>query len=126
MSSSPALIARPRLALPPGLGLKLIVLALLLLLVAAPLLKVFGATLSPAAIGTWTDALASNLSRNLFWVPLANTLVLGFGVAAGCVLVGGFLAWLVVMTDVPFRRTLGLMATLPFMIPSFATALAWG
>jgi iron(III) transport system permease protein len=47
-------------------------------------------------------------------------------VAAACVLLGGFLAWLVVMTDVPWRRTIGVMATLPFMIPSFATALAWG
>ncbi|MGL4406025.1 MAG: ABC transporter permease, partial [Notoacmeibacter sp.] len=32
----------------------------------------------------------------------------------------------VVMTNVPFRRTIGILSTLPFMIPSFATALAWG
>src|SRR3546814_8329186 len=36
------------------------------------------------------------------------------------------MAWLVVLTDVPGRRLLGLLHTLPFMIPSFATALAWG
>ncbi|MDX0876374.1 ABC transporter permease subunit, partial [Sinorhizobium medicae] len=110
----------------PGLGLKAAVLVLLTALVAAPLLKVFGATLAPGAWSAWSDVLASNLSRNLFWLPLANTMILGAGVATGCVLVGGFLAWLVVMTDVPFRRTIGLLATLPFMIPSFATALAWG
>lgn len=110
----------------PGLGLKAAVLVLLTVLVAAPLLKVFGATLAPGAWSAWSDVLASNLSRNLFWLPLANTMILGAGVATGCVLVGGFLAWLVVMTDVPFRRTIGLLATLPFMIPSFATALAWG
>ncbi|WP_411034483.1 ABC transporter permease [Shinella sp. BYT-45] len=112
--------------LAPGLGLKLAVLALLAMLIAAPLLKVFGATLAPGAVSAWSDVLASNLSRNLFWLPLANTMILGVGVATGCVLIGGFLAWLVVMTDVPFRRTIGLLATLPFMIPSFATALAWG
>lgn len=112
--------------LSPGLGLKAAVLVLLTALVAAPLLKVFGATLAPGAWSAWSDVLASNLSRNLFWLPLANTMILGAGVATGCVLVGGFLAWLVVMTDVPFRRTIGLLATLPFMIPSFATALAWG
>lgn len=39
---------------------------------------------------------------------------------------GGFLAWAVVMTNIPFRRTIGVMATLPSMIPSFATALVWG
>lgn len=112
--------------LSPGLGLKAAVLVLLTALVAAPLLKVFGATLAPGAWSAWSDVLTSNLSRNIFWLPLANTMILGAGVATGCVLVGGFLAWLVVMTDVPFRRTIGLLATLPFMIPSFATALAWG
>jgi len=110
----------------PGLALKLAVLALLGLLIAAPLARILLGTLTPDAIGAWSDALISPLSRNLFWLPLLNTMILGFGVVAGCVLLGGFLAWLVVMTDVPFRRTIGLMATLPFMIPSFATALAWG
>jgi iron(III) transport system permease protein len=55
-----------------------------------------------------------------------NTLILGLGVSAGCLLLGGFTAWLVVMTDVPGRRILGVLHTLPFMIPSFAAALAWG
>lgn len=30
------------------------------------------------------------------------------------------------MTDMPLRGLVGFLATLPFMIPSFATALAWG
>jgi iron(III) transport system permease protein len=53
-------------------------------------------------------------------------MILGAGVAVGCLLLGGFLAWLVVLTDVPGRRFLGVLSTLPFMIPSFAAALAWG
>jgi len=126
MSHLSATGARTRLAIPQGFGLKAFVLVLLVVLVVAPLAKVFGDTLTPAASGVWADVLASNLSRNLFWLPLVNTLVIGVSVAAGCVIVGGFLAWLVVMTDVPFRRTIALMSTLPFMIPSFATALAWG
>lgn len=109
-----------------GLALKLAVLLLIGVLIVAPLFKIFAVTLSPEAIGAWNDVLFSRLSRNLFWLPLSNTMILGFGVATGCVLIGGFLAWLVVMTDIPFRRTVGVMATLPFMIPSFATALAWG
>lgn len=106
--------------------LKLGVLALVGVLIAAPLMRIVLDTLAPEAIIAWSEVTTGRLSRNLLWVPLANTLVLGVVVACGCVLVGGFLAWLVVMTDVPFRRTIGLMATLPFMIPSFATALAWG
>src|SRR5690606_31302848 len=117
--------ARP-LRIDGKLVLKLVVLAILGVLVAAPLLRILFETLSPDAIVAWSDVTSGRLARNLLWVPLGNTLILGVGVACGCVLIGGFLAWLVVMTDVPFRRTIGLMATLPFMIPSFATALAWG
>jgi iron(III) transport system permease protein len=110
----------------PGAALKGVALVLLAILIVAPLLKIALATLTPQAIGAWGDVVASRLSQNLLWRPLTNTLVLGVGVSVGCVLVGGFLAWLVAMTDVPLRRTIGLMATLPFMIPSFAVALAWG
>ena len=117
---------RSRLRLPAGLGLNLALLALLVLLVAAPLLTILMQTLEPGRSGAWRDVLASPLSRNLFWRPAGNTIILGLGVAAGCVLIGGFLAWLVVMTDMPFRGLIGFLATLPFMIPSFATALAWG
>lgn len=107
----------------PGLIPTLAVLTLLALLVAAPLATIAADTLGSPA---WTEVLASRLSRNLLWRPLGTTLIIGIAVAAGCLLIGGFLAWLVTMTDVPFRRAIGFMATLPFMIPSFATALAWG
>lgn len=115
-----------RVTVAPGLVLKLIVLALLGVLIFAPLAKTIFETLTAEGIGAWGDVLYGRLAPNLFYRPLVNTLVIGVGVAVGTVLIGGFLAWLVVMTDVPFRRTIGLMATLPFMIPSFATALAWG
>ncbi|HJT11853.1 MAG TPA: iron ABC transporter permease [Dongiaceae bacterium] len=110
----------------PGLALKAGILAVLAILILAPLLKIAADTLLPATIGAWSEVVWGRLAPNLFWRPLGNTLILGVGVAAGCVILGGFLAWLVTMTDVPLRRGIGLMATLPFMIPSFATALAWG
>ena len=126
MATSPSIAGRARISLPQGLVLKLCVLVAIGVLIAGPLLRILFETLMPGTVAAWSDVVISPLSRNLLWVPLGNTLILGFGVAAGCVLIGGFLAWLVVMTDIPFRRTIGLMATLPFMIPSFATALAWG
>ncbi len=109
-----------------GTVLKGVVLALLIALIVLPLIRTVLFTLEPETIGAWTDVLASRLSRNLLYKPLANTLLIGAVVATACVLIGGFLAWLVVMTNVPFRKTIGVMATLPFMIPSFAAALAWG
>ncbi|WOI57462.1 iron ABC transporter permease [Palleronia sp. LCG004] len=110
------------MTLPKGLILNLIVLTILVVLVAAPLASIVWDTLGSPA---WGEVLASRLSRNLTWGPLGNTLLLGLGTALGAVAIGGFLAWLVTLTDVPFARTLGVLATLPFMIPSFATALAW-
>lgn len=119
-------LAGRRMLFAQGTLLKAFVLALLVALIVLPLMSTVLFTLRPETFGAWTDVLASRLAPNLFWKPLGNTLIIGFAVAAACVLLGGFLAWLVVMTDVPFRKTIGVMATLPFMIPSFATALAWG
>lgn len=107
-------------------GLSLILVVIAAILVLAPLLRVLAVTLTPEGIEAWQTVVASPLSRNLWWRPLINSMTLGAGVAAGCLLIGGFLAWLVMLTDVPFRRFLGVMSILPFMIPSFAAALAWG
>jgi iron(III) transport system permease protein len=108
-------------------GLTIAMVLILIALVAAPLLTILVQTLQPSSGNhAWMDVLASRLSQNLFWRPATNTMIIGLGVAGGCVLLGGFLAWLVVMTDIPGRPAIAFMATLPFMIPSFATALAWG
>ena len=80
-----------RFHLPQGLGLNLVLLVLLAALVAAPLATIAIQTLDADGIGAWRDVLASPLSPNLFWRPAGNTLVLGIGVACGCVLIGGFL-----------------------------------
>ncbi|GFE65352.1 ABC transporter permease [Litoreibacter roseus] len=119
-------IQRRRFLHQPGIVLKTVVLTLLVLLILLPLARTVLFTLQPDVIGAWTDVLTGRLSTNLFYKPLGNTLIIGAVVASGCVFLGGFLAWLVVMTDVPYRRLIGVMATLPFMIPSFAAALAWG
>lgn len=121
-----ALTAGRRILVSPGLTLKLIVLAILVLLIVAPMARTVVFTLQPETAKAWSEVLTGRLAPNLFWRPLWNTMLIGTVTAAACVLIGGFLAWAVVMTNVPFRKTIGVMATLPFMIPSFATALAWG
>jgi iron(III) transport system permease protein len=86
----------------PGLGLKLIVLAILMALIVLPLASTVLFTLQPDSIKAWSDVLVGRLAPNLFWEPLANTMIIGVIVAVICILLGGFLAWLVVMTNVPF------------------------
>ena len=109
----------------PTTWLAAAVLAVLVVLVAMPLYGLVAATMQPDSLGSWTDVLASPLSANLFWEPLRNSLIVGLGTGLLASLLGGFLAWVVVMSDIPGRRIIGVLATIPFALPSFAIALAW-
>lgn len=122
------LILRRFASMVSGQGLTWVMALVLAILVVAPLATILVETFHTTANGSsaWRDVLASRLTENLFLEPMLNTMIIGLGVAVGCVLLGGFLAWLVVMTDIPGRAFIGFLATLPFMIPSFATSLAWG
>lgn len=120
--------ALPRLLSPVPL-LAAVVLVILGVLVAAPLASLVTSTLPAAgeswSEGAWPDVLVSPMSQNLFWTPLGNSLLVALGTAVISTAVGGFLAWVVVLSDVPGRRVIGVLATLPFALPSFAIALAW-
>jgi iron(III) transport system permease protein len=113
-------VARGRIAL-----LAAAVLAVLIVLVALPLAGLVSATLGPDTDGAWTDALASPMAANLFWQPLGGSLLVGLGTGVLATIIGGFLAWIVVFSDIPGRRVIGVLAAVPFALPSFAIALAW-
>lgn len=101
------------------------VIAVLGLLVAAPLAGLIARTLDADADGVWGDVLASPMSANLLWRPLGNSLLVGLGTGVLATVLGAFLAWVVVMSDIPGKRVIGVLATIPFALPSFAIALAW-
>lgn len=109
----------------PLVWLGLLVVAILAVLVLAPLSGLVATTLRGEGLQAWRDVLASPMSGNLFWGPLRNSLLVGLITAVGSTLLGGGLAWLVVMTDVPYKKTIGLLASIPFAIPTFTLALAW-
>lgn len=109
----------------PITWIALLVAAVLVVLVAAPLAGLVAATFREDGGGSWADVLASPLSRNLFWQPLGNSLLVAIGTGVVSTLLGGFLAWVVVVSDVPGRKIIGILATIPFALPSFAIALAW-
>jgi iron(III) transport system permease protein len=83
-----------------------------------------------AAVGSWTTyylwrVFRSPISGDLFWEPLANTIVVGLGVIAFAVILGGSMAWLVTRTNVPGRKFLAGALVVPYMLPSWTFALAW-
>ncbi len=128
-------VARHEPALLMGGGIAL----LLLYLVVAPVV----AMLSDAVVVPFGDqsligqrpgeltayyldrAFRSPISGLLFWQPLLHSFVTAIGVTALSLAVGGSLAWLVVRTDMPGRRWFAGAFVIPYMMPSWAFALAW-
>lgn len=98
-------------------------LTLLVVLVVVPVITLFLRTLEEE--GVWADVVAGRVSENLLWIPLRNSLAVGIGTTVGAVLIGAFLAWAVVMTDMRFKKLVGVLAMIPFALPSFSMALAW-
>jgi iron(III) transport system permease protein len=111
--------------LQPTAVLGLLLLLILGAMVVMPLIYLVTTTVQGSGFVVWQQVLLSDLAPNLFWRPLVDTLTIGMWVALGTVFLGGYLAWLVVMTDVPGRAFIGLLASIPFALPSFALALAW-
>jgi len=76
-------------------------------------------------IAHWDRMLFGRVSSKMVWEPLANTMVTGTIAAAAALLLGGTLAWVVIRSDIPGRRIMRTMLTLPYLIPAFAISLAW-
>ena len=73
----------------------------------------------------WLQATASPISEKMLYSPLINTLITGVIATILALLAGGFLAWCVVRSNMPGKGWLQPVLTLPYIIPSFAIALAW-
>lgn len=74
-------------------------------------------------VGQGGDRAWAVLGRSRTGEVLASTMLLVAGVAGCSIVVGLGLAWLVVRTDLPFRRVVGTLAALPLVIPSYVAAL---
>ena len=73
----------------------------------------------------WKYMLASKLSKAVLWEPLLHSLECGIFTTLISVPLGSVLAWLMIRTDLPGKKVLGLLVTVPYMIPSWTKALAW-
>ena len=124
----------------PHVVLSIVLLALLVVLVVIPIIKMFVDTfiwqmedvrLSHDAepgkftLFHWKRILASGLSKTVLWKPLINSISIGVSISFCAMTIGGFLAWLVARTDLPFRKMIMATAVIPYMIPSYIHALSW-
>ncbi|MCI5956575.1 MAG: iron ABC transporter permease [Clostridiales bacterium] len=73
----------------------------------------------------WQRILNSNVSSNMLYRPLMNSLMIALCVAVGSILVGGMIAWLMVRSDLPCKKFFSLAMIIPYMIPSWCKSMAW-
>ena len=73
----------------------------------------------------WKYILTGTMANAVLWGPLKNSFVCGFFTGLVSVPLGSVLAWLMIRTDIPGKKVLGLLVTVPYMIPSWTKALAW-
>ncbi len=66
-----------------------------------------------------------NVSKELVYTPFLNTLITAAGATVLALLLGCSLAWLLTRTDLPGRRFLRGIVTIPYILPSWTIALAW-
>ena len=119
----------------------LILLAVLAILVVMPLIQiVIGASTYSysdvsrrnldAEVGDWTiyhwqRVAASPLTPVLLVKPLLHSLAIALGVVLVALPLGSLLAWLVVRTDLPWKKLMGNLSIIPYVMPSWVMALAW-
>ena len=118
----------------------LIAVVLLVYLIVLPLLDMIATTFELAqrdirAVGGgkagdftlyyWQRLLSSELSWTMLIKPLINSLVIGVCVSVCAILLGSILAWLMVRSDLPFKKFFSLAVIIPYMIPSWCKSQAW-
>ena len=119
-----------------GLGL----LAFLAVLILIPLFRIVldsltfaendlnrfpGARAGSITLAYYARVFTSSISGTLFYEPLLNSLKVATGVTILSLSLGSSLAWLLVRTDLPYKRFITNTVVLPYMMPSWVIALAW-
>ena len=87
--------------------------------------KRYGGEVGDFTLYYWRYILTGKLSAATLWGPLKNSLVVGFFTVIVSVPLGSVLGWLMVRSDIPGKKLLGMLVVIPYMIPSWCKALAW-
>ena len=114
-------------------------LVILFCLIVIPLLQMVASTFTAArteikriggevgdfTLYYWKYLLVGKLSGATLWGPLKNSLVVGIFTVLVSVPLGSILGWLIVRSDIPGKKLLGMLVVIPYMIPSWCKALSW-
>ncbi len=73
----------------------------------------------------WLRMLTSEISRIMTYEPMLHSITISIGATLLALVIGGGMAWLVVRTDVRGKSVINLLATVPYIMPSWTIAMAW-
>ena len=71
------------------------------------------------------QAVMNTIMQEETFQALKMSIMIAACVTVTCTFVGTLFAWLVTRTDLPFKETMKVLFTVPFMLPAFIGALAW-
>ena len=124
----------------PHVVLSLIMLVVMFYMVLIPLYRMVMTTITvqdndlrvikDAEVGQftsyhWLRMLTSKISRIMTYEPLLHSITISLGATLLSLVIGGLMAWMVVRTDMPGRNIIHLLATIPYIMPSWTIAMAW-
>lgn len=103
----------------------LVVVAVLVIVGVLPLAAMLGKSIF--VDGRWTLAIYAKLLANpgQHWVPIGHSLALATVTAGGTTLVGVPLGLLLGKTDLPLRRALAVLLSIPLLLPPYILAVCW-
>ncbi|PXV89220.1 iron(III) transport system permease protein [Lachnotalea glycerini] len=91
----------------------------------AEVMRITGSKAGDLTAYHWLKILLGKESMNNFYTPLMHSLITSLGSCFVAILVGGLYAWLVVRTDLRYKKTVAQLFMLPYIMPSWTLALAW-
>jgi iron(III) transport system permease protein len=124
----------------PQVVLSLIMLFLMFYMVIIPLYRMLQTTVifsekdlryAPnAVVGQltsfhWLRMLTGKISKIMAYQPLIHSVTVSLGATLLAFTIGGGLAWMIIRTDMPARNAINLLATVPYIMPSWTIAMAW-
>lgn len=73
----------------------------------------------------WKRILFSEIAWKMLYQPLGNSLLIALFTSVLGISLGAAIAWLMVRSDLPFKRFFSLAVIMPYMLPSWCKSMAW-
>jgi iron(III) transport system permease protein len=128
------ILSKPENIIILGLSILLIYLILLplfsvvndtLLVHSSELRRIRGAETGDYTFYHWINVFAGKFSKNLFYKPLLNTILVAIVTVIIALGIGGIFSWLVTRTDIKHKKLISGLFILPYIMPSWTLAMAW-